>query len=351
MPKQLGCVLIGPGNFGRGLARMLQEDERVFFRGVFAAEASETEAAAELLGGRAYPSLQSVLNDPEVDAVCIATPSYTHAELTVVAAQAGKHVFVEKPMALTVSECNAMVEAAETNGVVLMVGQLQRFFPLLDAARECIRSGKIGQPISVLMTRHDMLQRKQGSWLQQRELVGGLLHQSCAHELDWLRYTFGDVAEVFASAACKSIQEGLDFPDAAEINLRFTSGCVGTLSACMTSYIEQHNAVVHASNGSLRLDLRLGSFSWQNSAGEGETHLHDDYVRGNGHRVAFRHELRAFVDAALNNNQAPIPGPEGRATIEIVQAALISIVERQAVSLPLAADQHERRAYLEWQSQ
>lgn len=351
MPDQLGCVLIGPGNFGRGLARLLQEDQRVDFRGVVAAEASETKAAAEQLGCYAYPDLQSALNDPNIAAVCIATPSYTHAELTIAAAQAGKHVFVEKPMAMTVAECDAMIAAAQANKVVLMVGQLQRFFPLLATARECIQSGRIGQPISVLMTRHDMLQRKQGSWLQRRKLVGGLLHQSCVHELDWLRYTFGDVKEVFASAACKPIQAGLDFPDAAEINLRFSSGCIGTLSACMTSFIEQHNAVVHASEGSLRLDLRLGSFSWQNNIGEGETLIHDDYERGNGHRVAFRHELQAFVDAALSGTEAPIPGPEGRATIEIIQAALISIVEHQAVQLPLAADQYERRAYLEWLSQ
>src|SRR5215216_7806685 len=98
--SQLGCALIGPGNFGRSLACALQEDARVHFIGVLGATQEESSAAVAELGGRAYAGLDELLRDNAVQAVLIATPSDTHAELALAAAHAGKHIFCEKPMAL-----------------------------------------------------------------------------------------------------------------------------------------------------------------------------------------------------------------------------------------------------------
>lgn len=347
MNTQINCALIGPGNFGRGLAHALQEDERVHFMGVLGANAQESAEGAEALGGKGYDSLDTLLADDALQAVFVATPSDTHAELVADATAAGKHVFVEKPMALTVAECDAMIDAAERTGVKLMVGQVQRYFPLLAAARDLVLTERIGRPATALMYRHDMLRRTSGSWLQRRANVGGLLHQSCVHELDWLRFALGDVSEVFARATPVTIQTGLNFPDAVEISLGFSSGCAATLSACMTSYVEQHGAIIHGTKGGLRLDLLAGTLDWRDDAGNGESLHHDDFVRGAGHRAATRQELRAFVDGVLDDAPIPIPGEEGRATIEIIQAALISLADRRPVALPLADDQRERRAYLE----
>jgi len=110
--SQLGCALIGPGNFGRSLARALQEDARVRFAGVLGATRDESAAGAAELGGRAYASLDELLRDDRVQAVLIATPSDTHASLAVAAAGAGKQIFCEKPLALTVAECDMMIAAA-----------------------------------------------------------------------------------------------------------------------------------------------------------------------------------------------------------------------------------------------
>src|SRR3954471_13327446 len=96
---QLGCALIGPGNFGRSLARALQEDVRVRFAGVLGATREESSVGAAELGGRAYASLDELLRDDAVQAVLIATPSDTHAALAVAAAGASKRIFCEKPLA------------------------------------------------------------------------------------------------------------------------------------------------------------------------------------------------------------------------------------------------------------
>src|SRR3954468_7909850 len=205
---QLGCALIGPGNFGRSLARALQEDARVRFAGVLGATRAESAAVAAEMGGRAYTNLDELLRDDRVQAVLIATPSDTHAELAVAAAGAGKQIFCEKPLALTVAECDAMIAAARQASVTLMVGQMQRLVPLLAEVRRLIHAGTIGRPVSLLIQRHDLLQRQPGSWLQRRAQVGGLLHQSSVHELDWLRTLLGEVAEVFARAAPATIQAG-----------------------------------------------------------------------------------------------------------------------------------------------
>src|SRR6187399_2858516 len=93
---ELGCALIGPGNFGRSLARALQEDPRVRFAGVLGATRAESSAGATELGGRAYSSLDDLLGDATVQAVLIATPSDTHYALVVAAAHAGKQIFCEK---------------------------------------------------------------------------------------------------------------------------------------------------------------------------------------------------------------------------------------------------------------
>jgi myo-inositol 2-dehydrogenase/D-chiro-inositol 1-dehydrogenase len=315
--------------------------------GVLGATPEEGAAGAAALGGRPFDSLDALLHAGDVHAVLIATPSDTHVDLAVLAASAGKQIFCEKPMALTVAECDAMIAAAERAGVALMVGQVQRLFPLLAETRRLVRDGALGRPVSALMFRHDMLQRQPGSWLQQRMQVGGLLHQSSVHEIDWLRTTFGEVAEVFARGAPATIQAGLDFPDAVELSLRFTSGCVATLNACMTSYVRAHGGAVHGTAGGIRFDLHAGTLRWRASDGRGLEQERGDFIFDAGHAAALRAELRAFVDAALGQAPVLIPGSEGRANIEVIQAALISIVDRRPVALPLPPDLWGWRAYLE----
>jgi predicted dehydrogenase len=345
--SQLGCALIGPGNFGRNLARALQEDARVRFAGVLGVTQEESTAAAAELGGRAYASLDELLCDDAVQAVLIATPSDTHADLAVAAAGAGKQIFCEKPLALTVAECDMMIAAARQAGVTLMVGQMQRLVPLLAEVRRLIHTDIIGRPVSLLIQRHDLLQRHSGSWLQRRAQVGGLLHQSSVHELDWLRTMLGEVAEVFARAAPATIQAGLDFPDAIEVNLRFQSGCIATLSACMTSYVWQHEGSIQGTAGTLAFSLSEGTLRWRGMQQDGESIQRADFKLAAGADLAIRVELHAFVDTALGMAAPLIPGEEGRANIEIIQAALISIAERRSVALPLPEPDWARRAYLE----
>ena len=330
--QSIGIALIGPGSFGSTLARALAEDHRVALVGVLGAAPAESAAGAAALGGRAFASLDELLRADDVAAVIVATPNDTHPALAIAAARAGKHVFCEKPLALTAAECDAMIAAAERASVTLTVGHVLRLVPLLAEVRRLVREGAIGAPAAVQMYRHELLARRPGSWLEQRARVGSLVHQISIHEIDWLRALLGEVAEVFARAAPPTRPE-LDYADAVELSLRFRSGCIATLSSHMNSFIPSYGGTIQGTSGSLAFDMNRGTLSWRGQAGA-EGHG-DGYAFGAGVESATRAELRAFVDAVLGLAPPLIPGAEGRANVEVVQAALASIAEGRAVALPL----------------
>ena len=103
---------------------------------------------AELYGGKVYETYYDMINDPEIDAVSICVENRNHAEITNAALYAGKHVLVEKPMAVTLAECESMVAAAEFNGKHLMVGHNMRFDPVHRRAKELLQAGVIGDIIT-----------------------------------------------------------------------------------------------------------------------------------------------------------------------------------------------------------
>jgi predicted dehydrogenase len=115
----------------------------------------------------------------------------------------------------------------------------------------------------------------------------------------------------------------------------------------MTSYVWQHEGAVQGTSGSLAFSLSEGTLRWRDSRGDGDDLRRDDFQLSPGAGLAIRAELRAFVDAALGLAPVLIPGEEGRANIEVIQAALISLAERRPIALPLPESEWARRVYLE----
>ncbi|MEM7536337.1 MAG: Gfo/Idh/MocA family oxidoreductase [Chloroflexota bacterium] len=174
-----------------------------------------------------YDDGDALINDDDVDAVYIATPPSSHMEYTIKVAEAGKPVYVEKPMALNASECEAMIAACEKAGVPLWVGYYRRCLPRFEKMREIIQSGQIGEPRAVVI-RNFMIQgiqpsaRAADSWVVNPEISGGgqfvNLH---SHTLDWMDYTFGPVAEVNAIAV--NLAGEYKAEDTVSMSLRFES--------------------------------------------------------------------------------------------------------------------------------
>lgn len=258
--------LLGCGNFGRGLGKAFAGTPRV--RVVACADADSgkaTECAAAIGGARAVTP-EGLCAATDVAAILVCTPNATHRACVEAALAARKHVWCEKPMALTVEDCDAMLAAAERAGVCFTVGHMQRHFPLLAAVREAVQAGAVGRPAMVTLARREFLRRAPG-WLRQRDVVGGLQFQSSVHEFDWLRSAFGDVVQVWAQGVRRPLQGYLDFPDGILAQLEFASGCVGSLAACMTDFVPQYRGEVNGPDGALHFDLVAGTYRVGNPDG------------------------------------------------------------------------------------
>jgi phthalate 4,5-cis-dihydrodiol dehydrogenase len=153
-------------------------DPRPDARAAFAAE----------FDGRTYESAGDLLADPEVELVYIATPHQSHAEVAIAAAQAGKHILVEKPMALDLAACRAMQAAAEANGVQIIVGPSHSYDPPVVLAADLIASGRFGRPRMVTaITATDFLYRPRRAEELDTARGGGVVFSQAAHQIDVLR--------------------------------------------------------------------------------------------------------------------------------------------------------------------
>jgi predicted dehydrogenase len=186
-----------------------------------------------------YDDANKLIHDPDIDAVYIATPPDTHAKYTIMAAEAGKHIYVEKPMALNFSECQGMIEAAEKARVSLFVAYYRRCLPSFVKIKEWIESGTIGDPRTICIKLVKPAFQKASDlselpWRVRPEISGGGLFVDLgSHQLDYLDYLFGPIKSVKGFAGN---QTGI-YPAEDMISACFTfeSGVIGTGTWCFTA--------------------------------------------------------------------------------------------------------------------
>src|SRR5438067_7950184 len=143
----LGVAIFGAGRAGHGHARAIAQTTGAELRAIFDVDAERANAFAETHGCQAYTSSDEVLKNQDVHLIMVALPNFLHEQATLDAASAGKHVFLEKPMADTLEECDRMLAAVERAGVHLLVAHSQRYFASTIRAREVLRGGDLGEPV------------------------------------------------------------------------------------------------------------------------------------------------------------------------------------------------------------
>jgi len=185
-----------------------------------------------------YSDAAELIEDPDIHAVYIATPPDTHAKYTVMAAEAGKHVYVEKPMALDFAQCRRMIRAAEKAGVSLFVAYYRRALPSFLKVRELVTSWKIGSPrfVNIRLFKappENISSKGDLPWRYRPEISGGGLFVDLGcHQLDYLDYLFGPILSVKSFALN---QAGL-YPaeDIVSVSFIFRSGVVGNGTWCFS---------------------------------------------------------------------------------------------------------------------
>lgn len=276
--------------------------------------ASAEAAAAEWGGGEVFTDWRQVLDLADLDAVDVCTPNRLHVEMAVAAAEAGKHVLVEKPLACTVAEADRMIAAARAAGVLLMPAHNLRFAPPVVALRDAVAAGLVGEVVTVRAAfghAGPEVWAPEATWFRTAtDAGGGALLDLGVHMADLLRCVLADeVAEV--AAFLQGRTPGVE--DAGTALLRFASGATGTLQA---SWIARPGpdiqVTISGTEGRLHLDATLAPTFHPAGAGPPEA-LAVPAEADNPYA--------AFVRAIRTGGAPPVTARDGRAAVAIIEAA------------------------------
>ena len=323
--EPVGVALIGSGRMGsfhgQTLARRIPGARLVAVADP-APDAAERLAAA-LGADRASTDPAEVLADPAVDAVVIAAPARFHADLVVAAAGAGKAVFCEKPMALTLADADRAIAATRAAGVVLQVGFNRRFAPDWAAARALLEDGRLGTPRLLRSVTRDP-----GGFDPSRVPPDTIFNETLIHDFDALRFLNPGVeaAQVYATADALVEPDWRDrgLLDTAVVVVRFDNGAVGVAEACFeAAYGYDVRGEVLGSGGMATVgDGRSTGMVFSDEAGRTVETARSDQELLAGAYVA---ELAAFADAVRGATPAPVGGEDARAALVIALAAAQSV--------------------------
>ena len=271
--------LIGCGDIAaRRVAAALRDTPHSSLVAVARRQAARAEAFAREHGARrAHADWRDLVRDDEVDAVYVATPVRVHAEQTVAAAEAGKHVLCEKPMALTAAECERMIAAADRNGVRLGVAYYRHHYPVVARLRELLASGEIGQPILCRVDVFEPFDAAPGAaraWLLDKEEAGGgpMMDFGC-HRIEVLLDLFGPVRDVQGFPANVRYRDR-EVEDTCVAHLRFQNGTEAVLAVTHAVSERRDTLDVYGTAGSVHVPvLNDGSIQLVTTGGSREERL------------------------------------------------------------------------------
>jgi UDP-N-acetylglucosamine 3-dehydrogenase len=322
--------LIGAGGMGARHAEEYAQIAGASVTCVFDPNAEAAQKAAAIHGAEVASSAEKVIGSDQVDVVDISSPTQTHKDYAVAAARAGKDIICEKPMARTVEDCRKMIDAAESAGVKLCIGQILRFFPEFVKGHEMIERGAIGTPAVARTTRAGVFPRGASDWFCDVESSGGVVLDMLVHDFDWHRWCFGDAERVFGKGLA---YRGLDHTDYALTTIRFKSGVVSHIEGSWAHFDRFRVSVeVSGDGGLIEFDNSKTIALSYVFKGDGDPKIEVPYTPlVEGPCLA---ELRHFIDCIRRNTVCRVSPLDGLKAVEMATAALESIRTGKVVVLP-----------------
>ncbi len=361
--EPIGTALIGLGKVAETHARALATLPQSRFVAVCDPVPERADAFARTYGVRAYHRPEDLLDDPDVQAVSVCTPHPTHAEVAIKAAAAGRHVLVEKPMAIRLADCDAMIAAAAATHVKLAVVSQRRLYEPVVRVHEAIVQGRIGSPalgeLVVLGWRSEDYYRLdpwRGTW---RGEGGGLLVTQVTHHLDLFQWLMGPVTELFGYWDNLN-HPSIEVEDTAVAVLRFANGALGSIVASNSQKPGLYGRIhVHGTNGaSVGVQVESGSAFISGVTTAAAPPINDLWtVPGEEDRLPawqledteraavvdimteyHRRQIEDFL-LAIQEDRAPmVTGEEGRKSVELFTAIYRSQRDHAPVSFPVAPE-------------
>ena len=357
-PVKTGIVGYGKVAHTHALALSALPDSELV--GVCGRRPDKAGAFAEQYGTRAFGSVRAMVEDGGVEAIVVCTPHPAHAEPAVAAAKCGAHVLVEKPLASSLHDCDAMIDAAEKAGVKLGVISQRRLYEPVQRVKVAIEAGKIGMPIlgTVVMLgwRDESYYGSdpwRGSWSGEG---GGVLVNQSPHQLDLLQWFMGPIEEVFAYWGNLN-HPYIEVEDTAVALLRFQNGALGSIVVSNSQKPGLYGKIhVHGQNGaSVGVQTDGGAMFIAGMSSVLEPPVNDLWtVPGEEDRLEewkaedtahfemidatehyHRLQVQDFLRAILDDREPMITGIEGRKTVELFTAIYRSQRDGRPVRFPL----------------
>ena len=327
MSEVLSVGVIGTGGIAQSHMRAIEANDNIRLVAAMDVVAGRAEAAVEKYGGKAYANVEDLLGDPSVEAAHICTPHSLHIDHVVAAAEAGKHVLVEKPMALSISECDRMIDACEKAGKTLMVGQVMRYYPVNRKIKDMIAGGVIGEVGHLMRRRYGYFDTTRpdsnypGWYLDLA--IGGICVLYCfgPHEYDILHwYMDSPVTEVFARGT-ESTELYNGQKDSYTAMMTHANGAVSVLSQSVVCHSGAHDQYIIGSKGSM---LMSGSKLLLNGK--------EVPVEGTS-REGMHNQVREFAECCLEGREPDASGRSVRHTMAVIAAAKKSADRNEVVLL------------------
>jgi len=336
---RLGVGIIGAGTWGTVHACTYSGIEGVKVAGIADLVPEKVEKLASTTGAKLYTDYRELLADNTIQAVSIVTPDFAHAEIALAAVKAGKHVLCEKPLAMTVPECEAIVSAAAKTGVNLMVDFHARWSTPFYKARQAIEKGDIGVPQHVYYRLSDrvFVPTEMLSWAAKSTVMWFI----GSHSIDTLRWLLDDeVTQVYAVARSVVLKGmGIDTPDYYQATLRFRSGATAQLENSWILPNSHPNIIdlkceVVGSKGAIYMDASHNR-TLEKYTETGATYP-DILVMPTvyGRQMGFAAEsIRHFVECVRDDTELLVSGHDGLEVTKVICAIEESVRTGQVVKV------------------
>lgn len=344
MPDEFKIGIIGTGVIGEVHAGAIAEIPGARLAAVAEPRSDIGQKFANDRGAVWYPDLTSLLATADVDLVTVATPSGLHADQAVQAAEAGKHIITEKPMAITVDAADRMIAASRSAGVTLAVIFQTRFSRDTIRLKRAIDAGLLGRPILgnalVHWRRTPEYYASSGGWRGTWKFDGGgaLMNQSI-HTIDLLQWFLGPVERISAETA--TLIRPIEAEDTANATLRFASGALGTIQGTTAADKDWpvRLEVIGSKGRALLTGGKLVDWHGERELDDAELLTPADLALTEGWEpnepmgAGHRRQIAVILDAIRSGAEAPVPGSEARKAIQIITTIYKSAASGKAIEI------------------
>jgi len=341
MSDKLGVAVIGYGFMGTTHISAWRYIDDCEVKAVVGRNLEKAKEVAKKFGIEAYKDAEEVLRRKDIDIVDVCTPTHTHANYSITSMNAGKHVFLEKPIALSLKDADAIIETAKKNKVKLMVGHVLRFFPEYMKAKELIDQGMIGEPVIARTFRGGPIP-EWSPWFLDKTQSGGVAIDLAIHDVDYLIWVFNKRVERVYAIINRLVHKDISAEDFALINLRFEDGG--------TALVEANWALpkMHPFTMKFEVDGTKGMITLDNQSPVPVKLITNESISGFSPETLpwrpavhpfpvdpFYRELKHFVECIKEDRTPMTDGVVARRSLEVCIAALKSSELNTPIYLPI----------------